>query len=217
MLPDWTNRDAYLIGGGPSLTALNFDVFRGLNTIGCNSACILGPEVCKICVFCDWGFHVQKRTELLQFIAGGGIAVSNHEGLEKNDLGITWFPRIKRGLVGNGERFRPVGGLTFSMSTGAAAIHLAMILGARRVYLFGYDMGHNGKNNNWHGCRIREPDVYKLHRDGIGLVVADMPQVYPGREIIQVVMPGMRGMEEYFPVVEIGDILGDNWRKQIPA
>lgn len=48
-------------------------------------------------------------------------------------------------LGGDGHRFNPQG------NSGAAAILLALLMGARRVVLLGYDCQHTGGRAHWHG------------------------------------------------------------------
>ena len=57
--PKWQGQDAYIIGGGPSLRDFDWELLRGLNTIGCNDAYKLGEAFCKVCIFGDskWFYH----------------------------------------------------------------------------------------------------------------------------------------------------------------
>ena len=59
--PIWKDQEAFIIGGGPSLRDFDWSLLRDKNTIGCNNAFRLGPDICKICLFVDCGFIFSGR------------------------------------------------------------------------------------------------------------------------------------------------------------
>lgn len=178
--PIWEGQDAYIIGGGPSLRQFNWDLLRGRNTIGCNSAYTLGRDICKVLFFGDRKFYETWRSELKSF---GNMIVTNCTSIAQIYQSISWLhvmDRVPRGL-GVGEK------LGWCFSSGAASINLALSFGAKRVFLLGIDLGQTPEGrHNWHDRqenRINK-DVYERFREGYRYVARDLPKFFPGREVI---------------------------------
>lgn len=176
--PEWQGQEAYLIGGGSSLASFDFSRLQGKNVIGCNAAFHLGKEIVPICIFGDssW-FHKQKWA----LEAYGGRVVTNAPGLEH--LKAKWlFPmnRIRDG-VHSGDT------LGWNYSTGAAAINLAISLGARTIFLLGYDLGYSaaGKSHwhNYHTDKKPKEETYKRFIRGFQAVKADLDRKYPDASV----------------------------------
>lgn len=175
--PVWKRRDVYVIGGGPSLEGFDWEFLKDKATIGCNSAYTLGHEVCKICIFGDkkWFDKFQKELALFK-----GLVVSCCPATMPLD--VPWLLKMER---------RPSGlhthHLGWNGNTGASALNLALILGAKRVYLLGFDMKlGNGNNPNWHDRIIEKPnaEVYTRFLGGFKDVVADWKSKFADRDII---------------------------------
>lgn len=177
--PIWEGEDAYVIGGGKSLEQFNWDLIRGRHSVGCNIAFRLGVDVCPVCLFGDQQFFNQNRE-----------ALTKYQGLLVTCLpaaltwGFTWLKAMRRkarGLaVGNT--------LGWNSNTGAAALNLALSLGARRVFLLGFDMKLTAGKANWHkfyGDKA-DPTSYPRFIQGFHFVKTDLPQVFPGREVFNV-------------------------------
>jgi len=156
----WQDQDCFIIGGGTSLRNFDWSVLEHENTIGCNNAFRLGPKVCNICIFCDkgfifdsdeprWGFY----EELSKF--PNPIVTNDDQLRNRKEPWLKYIPRKVRGLG--------IETLGYNANTGAAAINLALMLGASTIYLLGFDMflDNNGKPN-WHNHLIDKPgsDVY---------------------------------------------------------
>ena len=146
----WKNEDVFIIGGGTSLKDFNWSLLENEWTIGCNSAFTLGEKVCKICVFGDARWFEIFAHELKAF---KGTVFTNSPQLYKNRLPWLWtMLRESRGLHHHA--------LGWNKNTGATAINLALLLGASRIYLLGFDMALSldGKPN-WHDRQILKPDA----------------------------------------------------------
>lgn len=138
---EWKDQDVCVIGGGPSLRGFDFDRLKGRNTIGCNDAFRLGPEIVKICIFGDSSFFHKTKWDLEKYT---GRIVTCAPGLM--NLKLDWLhqvPRRKSGLQNDST-------LGWNFSTGAAAVNLAISLGAKRIFLLGYDMGKVEGKTHWH-------------------------------------------------------------------
>lgn len=182
--PIWEGRDAYVVGGGTSLDRFDWRLLRGRPAIGCNSAFVLGHEVVPFVVFGDseWWDTIGREAE--PYVKGGGRLVGCHPDLElASEDWLSWIPSVEEG----GLTDRPP--LCWNGNTGVLALNLALILGARRVFLLGFDMGL-GKDGraNWHDKRHQaaEPDVYPRFVDEFLRVVKLIPAIFPGREVVNV-------------------------------
>jgi hypothetical protein len=66
------------------------------------------------------------------------------------------------------------------------AINLALLLGASRVFLLGFDMKTDGGKTNWHDANISKTITdasYHRFEKGFVEIVKDLPVVFPGRQI----------------------------------
>jgi hypothetical protein len=152
--PEWTNQPAYLIGGGSSLKGFDFGRLTGRNVIGCNEAFRLGKDIVKICLFGDHAWYQRRKAELALF---GGKVVSCVPSLtSEREPWLLQMGRVREGLpCGNN--------LGWYHSTGAAAITLAILLGADPIYLLGYDvcLGPGG-DSHWHNQYNPVPEAHRL-------------------------------------------------------
>jgi hypothetical protein len=140
---EWEGQEAVLIGGGSSLRDFDFSTLKGKNTIGCNNAFRLGSEIIKICLFCDATYFHKVKHDLEKF---QGRIVSDSPDLAA--FKIPWLLKMSRVRWGLTEDQGKIG---FNYSTGAEAINLAIILGATKIYLLGYDLCHNEQGkSHWH-------------------------------------------------------------------
>lgn len=172
-LPEWEGEDAYVIGGGRSLETFDFHKLHGLNTIGCNQAFIKGVDIVNVCIFGDSKFWDNFDRELASF---GGWVVTN-QGVMQPPPWLLTFDRVETGLS--------VSALGWNYNTGASAINLAFIMGARRVYLLGFDMHPTG---HWHGRAIEQAreQHYERFQEGFDDVERSLPVVFPGRQVFNV-------------------------------
>jgi hypothetical protein len=181
-LPLWEG-DVFLIGGGRSLRGFDFEQLQSLPTIGCNQAFLLGSDLCKICIFGDFKFWAMFARPLSDF---NGWVVSPRHTMTKQADWIRFFERQDEGLSKTK--------LAWNANTGAAAINLALILGASRVFLLGYDCNMDAENSakheatHWHDKRIEvpQPQHYDRFLAGFRQVAAALPVVFPGRQVFNV-------------------------------
>ena len=185
--PIWNGQDAFIIGGGPSLRGFDFSMLVPENTIGCNNAFRLGPEICKVCLFVDRKFIFSGKNiprkgfydELSRF---PNLIVTNDTQLKNRpEPWINWMPRRPKGLHKDA--------LGFNANCGAAAINLALMFGAKTIYLLGFDMHLDSKGRpNYHEHLIDKPsnEVYVRMLASFGHVKIDLPKKFPGCEIFNV-------------------------------
>jgi len=141
---NWQNQDVFIIGGGDSLRNFDWNLLKEERTIGCNDAFRLGTKVCKLCVFGDVLWFNQNELDLAKYVEESGVVFTNANRFYHTR--IPWLWTLQRKPTGLSKTK-----LAWNKNTGAAAVNLAMILGARRVFLLGFDM-HLSKDGkaNWH-------------------------------------------------------------------
>lgn len=178
---DWTSSDAIIIGGGASLSGFDWTLLHGRNTIGINYAFRLGAQVCKICFFSDPKWYDQAFKELTRYT---GVVVSHSPRLTVRPDLPSWvklIARMRRGL-------HPLC-LGFGGNSGPGAVNLALILGAHRVFLLGFDCKLVEGKSHWHSFYnrpIQRKGLYADFMEGWQYVKQDLPKVFPGREIINI-------------------------------
>lgn len=180
--PIWEGEDAYVIGGGNSLRDFDWDLLRGRNTIGCNSAYLHGPDICRVCFFGDRKFFDKYRAELARYVVEGGEVITNCTYFFV--VGAPWLKvmrRLPRGMA-NGDT------LGWNWSSGAAATNLALLFGAKRVFLLGIDLRSDQGVHNWHERQPEKfnPGVYQRFTLGFELVKRDLKKLFPEQEVIQI-------------------------------
>jgi len=178
----WKGQDVFVIGGGDSLRNFDWTFFKNELTIGCNTAFRLGKDVCKICFFGDAKWFKKFKRDLNQYEVTGGVIFTSAPQLYKTRLSWLW-------TMGREARGLHTDALGWNDNTGASAVNLALILGAKTVYLLGFDMklSKEGKSN-WHDHLIAKPSesVYPKFVTGFQFVKKDLPKVFPGRQIINI-------------------------------
>lgn len=175
----WKDEDVFIIGGGDSLKTFDWNLLKPHLTIGCNDAFRLGKDVCKICIFgdIDW-FEFNKK--LLEGF--GGVVMTNCAQLRNKN--IPWLFTI--GRRASGLHNDAIG---WNKNTGAAAVNLALILGAKNVFLLGFDMMLSTRGKaNWHDNNINKPDaeVYPKFLSGFHFVNRDLRTKFPDSAIINI-------------------------------
>ena len=201
-LPDWTGEDVYVLGGGPSLRDFDWNRLQDRNTIGCNQAFLHGASICNICCFGDPDFWRLYSDQL--FHEYGGWVVSNLPRLTEKGLPdqppqwVHIFQRLDRGLSSEPDA------LAWNMNTGSVAIHLALLLGARRIYLLGFDC----TGTHWHDegprAQVQNPVSFNNFQEGMKRIADELPKVFPGREIVNV-SDGTSKLTA-FPILNIKDV-----------
>ena len=200
--PKWKGRDVFIIGGGTSLRSFDWNLLVPEYVIGCNDAYTLGVDVCNIC---HWGDNKWFKQHAKALEQSKCLVTTSCPQFQKSTLPWLWLmSRENRGLHKSS--------LGWNASTGASAVNLALILGASRVLLLGFDMrldrdGTVNKFNqaNWHENTLDKPitTVYEKFIVGFERVARDLHK-FPGAEIINVnndsdlfVFPKI-GVKEFF-------------------
>ncbi len=181
--PIWEGEDAYIVGGGPSLDSFDWDLIRGKNVIGCNSAFVLGADVVSICIFADWNWW--KEIGELCLPTYGGMVVGVCPNLDEVLDLPKWVLLMNREERKVGLSYENLG---FNGNTGSLALNLALLLGARRIFLLGFDMKMRGNRANWHDVRheAANPESYPMFKRNFLRIAKDVVTMFPGREVVNV-------------------------------
>jgi len=144
----WKGSTCIIIGGGSSLVGFDFNSLRGIRTIGCNDAYMLGADICDVCFFVDFQWYTIHKRTLPDGKPGldeyGGLKVTFVKNLVGNTDGVRVLERDMTGLCCAPR-------LGWYASSGNSAINLAMIFGCSNIVLLGFDnsLGKN-QEHNWH-------------------------------------------------------------------
>jgi hypothetical protein len=189
--PIWPEEDVFIIGGGTSLRDFDWSLLHGENTIGCNNAFRLGPKVCKVCVFVDRKFIVDAPNHMragfydkLEEYGQTNLVVTNDSQLKPFSMDkpwLKWMPRKPKGL------FREA--LGYNANCGGTAINLAILLGAKTIYLLGFDMKlGSDKKPNWHEHVIdrASEEVYVRMLSTFGYVRKDLAAKFPDCKVYNI-------------------------------
>jgi hypothetical protein len=198
--PIWEGLDVFIIGGGTSLRDFDWPLLIDEKTIGCNQAFRLGHRICDICMFGDHKFLFERRgvPRMINFEPmskfQGWVVTNDPKCIQEN---VPWLKCMKRHPVG-----LYTDALGWNSNTGAAAINLALILGANTVYLLGFDMflDTDGKPN-WHTQPLIDKPKESLYQrmiSNMGKIQTALPRVFPGRTIVNV---SDRSKLNMFPMV----------------
>jgi len=175
----WRNQDVFIIGGGSSLRGFPWQRLHHRLTIGCNDAYKLGLDVCKICVFGDLRWYKAHKAFLENW---GNPVFTNQPALINNSP--PWLY-----VMGRKENGLAYDALGWGGNTGCVALNLALILGARRVFLLGFDLavGENNKTN-WHDDNLAKPlpdnEVFDRFIRGFAQMKEDLPKMFPEAQVI---------------------------------
>lgn len=149
----WPGSTVVLLGGGPSMTRDQVDYCRGrAHVIAINNAYRVAPWA-DMLYFCEEKFWLwnRARPEFKEF-RGVKVALETancfaFEPLVHRLKNYKWAPGLELDAAGN----QVADGLRHGWSSGYAAIGLAMLLGARRIVLLGYDMKAAADGScHWH-------------------------------------------------------------------
>lgn len=163
----WPDGTVYIIGGGPSLKGFDWSLLKDKHVLGCNDAYLLGDCV-DVCVFGDREWYLgrvaraaRKTIPAMPHFPGHREGLENFKG-EKIAVNSKLLHYQKKGRVAgdikvvqrNTQGFSTKGShCAWNQNTGACAINLAYLMGAKQVILLGFDMKNEGDlpgASNWH-------------------------------------------------------------------
>jgi len=155
----WEGETVVCVGGGPSVTAEAVALARDrARVIAINNSYLLAPWA-DVCYFADgrwWEWH-KAKPEFMAFagqkvtIEGSGLMVADPEVYMLHNFGSSGISEKQNGLH-------------TGSNSGYQAINLAVLAGAKRVLLLGYDMRFQDGRSHWHGDHpIKVPENNYRH------------------------------------------------------
>jgi hypothetical protein len=136
----------YIVGGGPSLRQFPWHWLRDKTVLAINRAYEVCPQA-ALCYFQDKKFFDWHGQRLLD--SGIPLATGAREELGTTIHGQRFEGQRYVLTQLRGLTMQP-GQLAYGNCSGYAAINLACQLGARQIYLLGYDMERHGDRYHWH-------------------------------------------------------------------
>jgi len=142
----WKGQDVVVIGGGPSVADTDLSLIHNHRVIGVNTAYQLGEWI-DILFFGDLKWWEWHRETLRTW---PGLIVTNCP------THVYTFPRkrvLQTNRILDWQKEDP-SIISWNYNSGYAAIHLAFLLGAKRIILIGFDMVPRVENRqekfHWH-------------------------------------------------------------------
>ena len=185
--PFWKGEDVFILGGGTSLRNFPWPLLHDEKVIGCNQAFRLGDKVCDICLFGDKKFllvdGVPRKSNYLPLSEFKGLVVTCDPALHNRpEPWLKIMPRVPKGIATDA--------LGWNCNTGASAINLALILGAKNVFLLGFDMKLDEKGKpNWHNEKLIDkpaPNVYERMLSYFGRIKHEAAKKFPEARIYHI-------------------------------
>lgn len=136
----WTGQPCFILGGGSSLTGFKFERLRGRRTIAINRAFEFAP-------FSDFLFSMDSTFYqwVLKFRRGPFLAFPGIR-VFLDSMNFPFGPEVhyirNAGLQGFPASLKT--GIYSANNSGYGALQMAICLGARPIYLLGYDMNDTG-------------------------------------------------------------------------
>lgn len=195
----WPDSSVVVIGGGPSVKNTDLSLLHPYRVIAVNNSYQLGNW--DVLFFGDERWYYWHKQGIWDF-PGMVVTCNPHNQKFK---GVLYVKRdeSKFGISEDNSKLR------WNLNSGAAAINLAVLFGAKRIILVGFDMKH-GKcgNSHWHGwhtqIQSRNPldnKPYARHMESFPKIKEDADRL--GIEIINTCMDSAI---EIFPKVELEKI-----------
>ena len=135
--------EVFLIGGGPSLRGFNFECLRGRVLVAVNDAAVHVPFASALFSM-DAGWIHNRREMVDRFAGEKYLAVASDFHFPSGPVACY----LKRDRQGIGLSIDPGVVYMGGGNSGYGALNLAVLNGATRIVLLGYDL--NGPNQHWH-------------------------------------------------------------------
>lgn len=149
---DWASRTVFLLGGGPSLSGFDFLALQGRGVVVAINDALLAAPWANCAFTIDMVWLGQRRVAIVEFVARGGEMVAAvPDRYCDGQPGVTYVERVPGvWLSENGAQ------IYTGDNSGFAALGMAIMRGAARIALLGYDMtgpGHFHGGYPW-PCRF---------------------------------------------------------------
>ena len=134
----------FILAGGPSVKKINLEKLKNEFVIAVNHSIEFYPQA-QAFLFIDISMYEHAKNLIDNYKGLIFASFRNVDRMKKRE-NLFFFPQNTQ---------RPgktiAEGLYSSKLSGLAAINLALIMGASKIYLLGYDMGYIGGEHHWYG------------------------------------------------------------------
>lgn len=170
--PIWKGEPVWIIGGGPSVAALDLSLLNGKHVIGVNDA--FKFPCTDICYFGDQAWCGVHKEELIQW------------GKDIYTTSCAQVPFVRHLNVEPFGISKSPDSLAWNLNSGYAAINLACHLGASRINLVGFDMsfGKNGESNYHPNIRTVRQNTYQCFLRSSARLVKGLAQHFPAVRVV---------------------------------
>ena len=137
---DWSDREVFVIGAGPSLEGFDFSVLDGY-TIGANKSAIVANTDAMFSM--DWKFAVEFHDQIVEYGKPFYFAVmTKHETQLKHNA--IFLKSSREGSLSSNPK------TIIGLNSGYGALNIAALKGAKKIGLLGFDM-KLGTHKHFHG------------------------------------------------------------------
>jgi hypothetical protein len=138
--PIWDNETVYIVGGGPSLSDFDWKRLEGKKVIAINRAFEVLPNA-DVLYWTDSRFWKWYGNEIKKF-KGLKVTCRPYSPIS--------YAVILLKAVNNKPYESDPSHISHGNNSGYGAINLAVKLGAKKIYLLGYDMESDVNKTHWH-------------------------------------------------------------------
>lgn len=204
----WPGATVFIIGGGPSVNKEDLTPLSQHRVIGVNSAYRFGPEIVDILFFGDRVFlDKDDREDIRRF---PGLKITFIDNVNSHQHGFLMLQRVGGAISNNSKQ------LTWKSNSGGPAIDLAVLMGAKKVVLIGYDMKIDGDGkHNFHDVYDHHPQE-KVYLDRFARVFPEKAAACR-RLGVEVIDTSMEGLLDCFPKRTLISVLAEEARDLTPG
>lgn len=192
----WKDKDVFVIGGGPSLKRIDLDkLLVDEKVLGINDGYKF--DCCDICFFGDVVWYNHHKDDLHKW----GKPIFSTAGLYDEKI---HFLNIKG--IGLSENKGIVG---WNSNSGFAGMNLALHLGAKNVFLLGFDMDFDPKTkeSNWHNnIRVVNSTSYDCFLKNEKKIASDLKFYFPDRNVFNCITPNYDSRISVFPKIKLEEL-----------
>lgn len=209
----WADQTVYIIGGGASVLKTPLHPIHDRCVLGVNNAFTLGPWV-DVTFFGDQAWW---ERECLALLRHPGLIVTCLPGKIFADM-----KRVKQLTRNNsllGIHTKTQDQIRWNQNSGAASINLAILLGAAKVVLLGFDFKTDRKHglregHNWHDFHNQKAapaqDIYETKfLKGFKCIARDLEKLNNGgwHRKVEILNATPGSALDVFPRVSLGEAL----------
>lgn len=204
----WAGQRCFILGGGPSLKGFDFTRLKWGRIIAINRAFEFCPQA-DVLFSMDYNFYSWLRQGRIadgaqeKFLNFTGIKTWVDAGNLQYGPGIFYIRRVNK--LGSSLYGFPASlnsGIFSGNNSGYGALQLAILLGARPIYLLGYDM----KGTNFHSGYPSRPNPKAIPSFAVGFNLLAPEAARRGVEIFNC---NPDSALRCFPFVDIDQVLGE--------